>query len=303
MKRTLSFFLISALSIVFSACGQAPVEEPADKSGPTWQEQYDLGVRYLSEGNYEEAIIAFTAVIEIDPKQVPAYVGRGDAYIGSGETVENLAAAQADYEMAIKLDETDSEAYLKLADVYIQQRDVEKALELFQRGLDKTGNPRFQEQLDLLGQQTMGLSENASDPVTAVGYIILNADEYSDVWYRYMDQYQSREENIYCAIRPYGIRFENSVNATFNDAVQSIREAMAGNVTDVFDESTELYSYERQTNGTMIGYRMEMTGYFCPLEEPGELIGPGLQETEGLYYMYQPNGDYAFYIQSYTLLD
>lgn len=25
--------------------------------GDSWQEQYDLGVRYLSEGNYEEAII------------------------------------------------------------------------------------------------------------------------------------------------------------------------------------------------------------------------------------------------------
>ena len=23
---------------------------------PTWQEQYDLGMRYLSEGNYEEAL-------------------------------------------------------------------------------------------------------------------------------------------------------------------------------------------------------------------------------------------------------
>ena len=40
---------------------------------PTWQEQYDLGMRYLSESNYEEAILAFTAAIEIDPKQVDSY--------------------------------------------------------------------------------------------------------------------------------------------------------------------------------------------------------------------------------------
>ena len=45
--------------------------------GNTWQEQYDLGVRYLAEGNYEEAIIAFTAAIEIDPNRVEAYMGRG----------------------------------------------------------------------------------------------------------------------------------------------------------------------------------------------------------------------------------
>ena len=78
-----------------SACGQ---------SGPTWQEQYDLGVRYLSEGNYEEAIIAFTAAIEIDPKRPQAFIGRGDAYTGTG-TEESLTAAISDYKEALTLDE------------------------------------------------------------------------------------------------------------------------------------------------------------------------------------------------------
>ena len=91
--------LLSCLLLVLplSACGG---------QGGTWQEQYDLGVRYLSEGNYEEAIIAFTAAIDIDPKRAEAYVGRGDAYIGSGETEDNLATALADYEAALELDET-----------------------------------------------------------------------------------------------------------------------------------------------------------------------------------------------------
>ena len=31
-----------------------------------WQEQYDLGVQYLSKGTYEEAIIVFAAAIEIE---------------------------------------------------------------------------------------------------------------------------------------------------------------------------------------------------------------------------------------------
>lgn len=42
-------------------------------------------MRYLSEGNYEEAIIAFTAAIKIDPKQPEVYVGLADAYIGIGD--------------------------------------------------------------------------------------------------------------------------------------------------------------------------------------------------------------------------
>ena len=46
----------------------------------TWQEQYDLGMRYLNESNYEEAILAFTQAIEIDPKNVEGYLGRAEAY-------------------------------------------------------------------------------------------------------------------------------------------------------------------------------------------------------------------------------
>ena len=46
MKRT--FCVIAALLLALSlcACAQKAPE------GPTWQEQYDLGVKYLSEGNY-----------------------------------------------------------------------------------------------------------------------------------------------------------------------------------------------------------------------------------------------------------
>lgn len=131
MKKFL--FLMLAAILLLPACTEPVV------SAPTWQEQYDLGVRYLSEGNYEEAIIAFTVAIEINPKQAPAYVGRGDAYVQSGETEKDLTAAQVDYEKAIELDELLSDAYLGLADVYIHRGDYAKAIEVLQQGLEKTG--------------------------------------------------------------------------------------------------------------------------------------------------------------------
>lgn len=131
MGRIYNILSIFVLLIGLSACAKAQ---------PTWQEQYDLGVRYLSEGNYEEAIIAFTAAIEIDPKQAPAYVGRGDAYVLSGETEENLTAAQLDYEKAIELEETLVEAYLGLVNVYIRQGDYDKALEILKFGMKMTSN-------------------------------------------------------------------------------------------------------------------------------------------------------------------
>ena len=131
MKRICSWLLTLALVLGLCACGQSAEAK--------WQEQYDLGVRYLSEGNYEEAIIAFTAAIDIDPKRPAGFVGRGDAYALSGDTEDNLSAAQADYEAAIALDETLPGGWLGLADVYIRQGDYDKALETLREGLDKTG--------------------------------------------------------------------------------------------------------------------------------------------------------------------
>lgn len=146
MKRMT--YLLLALVLLLCSCGQSDSTAGKENHTPTWQEQYDLGVRYLSDGNYEEAILAFTAAIEIDPKRAPAYVGRGDAYVKSGETDQNLAAAKADYEKAIELDETSVDAYLGLADVYIRLGDYERAREILAHGVDKTGNNALQEMLD-----------------------------------------------------------------------------------------------------------------------------------------------------------
>ena len=131
MRRFISALYIAVFLFISCACNQTIL--------PTWQEQYDLGVRYLEDGDYEEAIIAFTAAIEIDPKRAEAYVGRGDAYVLSGETEDNLSVAKADYEKAIELDETNAKAYLGLADVYIRQGDYDQALEMLKQGLEKTG--------------------------------------------------------------------------------------------------------------------------------------------------------------------
>ena len=78
MKQIYVWLLTIAIILGLASCGQSTEAQ--------WQEQYDLGVRYLSEGNYEEAIIAFTAAIEIDPKQPNAYLKASEAYMGMGDT-------------------------------------------------------------------------------------------------------------------------------------------------------------------------------------------------------------------------
>ena len=102
MKRTVTLLLALLLTLSLAACGE---------KAPTWQGQYDLGQKYLTEGNYEEAILAFTAAIEIDPKRPEAYLSLADAYEASGDpdaarkTLEDGLAATNDPNIQARLDE------------------------------------------------------------------------------------------------------------------------------------------------------------------------------------------------------
>ena len=112
MRRTISLLLALVLLLTLGGCGKK-------NNGTTWQEQYDLGVRYLSEGNYEEAVIAFTAAIKIDSKH--------------------------------------PEAYLGLSDAYTEQGDIANAVKVLERGQEQTGDQTIQERLEqLLALQDSG---------------------------------------------------------------------------------------------------------------------------------------------------
>ena len=135
MKKILSFAMSIVLVLGIVGCGGK-----GGASSGAWQEQYDLGIRYLADGHYQEAVLAFTAAIKIDPKQADLYIGRAEAYLRTGETAETLASALADYEAALDINDGLVTGWLGLADVYIRMGDYEKALEVLKDALAKTGN-------------------------------------------------------------------------------------------------------------------------------------------------------------------
>ncbi len=59
--------LIGLAILVLSGCAKSLGQQVA--------EQLQLGQRYLSEMNYEEAIVAFEKVLELEPKELAAYTG------------------------------------------------------------------------------------------------------------------------------------------------------------------------------------------------------------------------------------
>ena len=77
MKKSKQIFpILLILVVLLCSCSKSQTTQ--------WQEEYDLGVRYLSEGNYEEAVISFTAAIEIDPLLVDGYLMLSEAHIVMG---------------------------------------------------------------------------------------------------------------------------------------------------------------------------------------------------------------------------
>ena len=59
----------------------------------------NLGNKYLLAEDYDQAVIAFSKAIEVDPMSEEAYIGRGDAYFELGE----FEKARADYEKAAEI--------------------------------------------------------------------------------------------------------------------------------------------------------------------------------------------------------
>ena len=90
MKHWMKMLTMLCMAVVLIACGKTVEEQIA--------EQMDLGERYLEEMKYEEAIVAFQKVIELDDKNVEAYLGLSQAYVALGDTEQALTVLETGYE-------------------------------------------------------------------------------------------------------------------------------------------------------------------------------------------------------------
>lgn len=178
MKKIVCF--IASLMILLPSCGQSgATAETWTEPHMSWQEQYDLGARYLSEGNYKEAIIAFTAAVEIDPRREESYMGLAEAHIAMGEfdqAVTVLRDAMDIVDDGKSVEAALIETYLKRADELIADGDPDAARDLLNEALESGwDDTRIREALSELGDGQEGVI-----PVNSYGGAEFTArDEYS----------------------------------------------------------------------------------------------------------------------------
>lgn len=142
------------LCLVFAAVFLLPL---LGKGGSSLQRHLDLGQRYLDELDYDAAVLEFTSAIEIDDRSVPAYVGRGQAYLG----LEEYPQAEQDFTVVIEtLDAENVDSYVGRAQSYIARGETDKALEDIDRA-EENGLP--QEEADDLRQQAENGPSRADD--------------------------------------------------------------------------------------------------------------------------------------------
>ena len=110
MRGKLLKFLCGMLlaALLFTACTSKAAKAV---------EKVELGQKYLTELNYTEAVASFTEAIGLDPENIPAYMGRAEAYVG----LKQYDDAKADYTTAIE--KTTDQPYTQ-AEAYVGRAEV-----------------------------------------------------------------------------------------------------------------------------------------------------------------------------------
>lgn len=100
--------LAAALLLLAGACSCAKKQE-------SLEELLKLGQKYLTEENYEEAVVVFEKAIAADEKCVEAYAGLADAYKGRGDTSKAVEILEKGYGL------TQDESLLEKREVFAPQ--------------------------------------------------------------------------------------------------------------------------------------------------------------------------------------
>lgn len=175
-----------------------------------------LGYKYLEEGNYEEALVAFDKVISIDEKNVDAYLGKAQAEI----KLDNKADALDTIETIITITSENnkiysSTSYDQVMSWWIDNADSES--DSFERNLNLLkedestivdsyywSNPMFEDEEPYREYQVLYVNDNPTDQIRYTGktkprIVSLSEDEAEEKleeWLGGLGTWVAGEENV-----------------------------------------------------------------------------------------------------------
>ena len=88
----------------------------------------DRGMAYYDKGQYQEALIEFKNVVQIDPKDADGHYRLALTFLKIGG-LQNLQAAFGELTKTVELDQTNQDAQIKLGEMYLLSQQPAKARE------------------------------------------------------------------------------------------------------------------------------------------------------------------------------
>lgn len=105
------------------------------------QKQLNLGEKFISDLDYENAVLAYQEAIQIDPKNKDAYIGLANAYMNLADQF----LAEGDSEKALK--------YLK------------RAIKEVEAGVDNTDSEEIEDIIDEMEDRKEEIEDNKNEPI------------------------------------------------------------------------------------------------------------------------------------------
>lgn len=143
MKRLI---LLAVVALAFLSFGNAFAQSK--------EEFLAKGAAYVTAGNYDAAITAFTQAITLDPAYAEAYYNRGIAYKDKGD----IGKAITDYTKAIALDPAKAQYYNNRGNAYTKLAQYDQAITDYTKAI--------------------ALSSNFSEAYMNRGFVYFNQKEY-----------------------------------------------------------------------------------------------------------------------------
>ncbi len=234
MPKKCSARLLAAVltvMLLFTACSSGIVRISKEAQV---EEKLSLGQKYLNELNYEDAIIAFTETIELDPENIPAYMGRAEAYRGT----EQYDEAKADYSTVI---EKTAEQPYEQANAYVGRAEI---------------NELTQDEQDALNDY-----EDAAKKIEAV-----DIEQITDVTEQALEALKIKIYNACARLNAFFGRHEAAV-AAYTNALNSLAKLPDDtDVIDVADAKRTAYAGRAASNMELEAYEAVLPDYDALIE-------------------------------------
>ncbi|MEE8403594.1 MAG: tetratricopeptide repeat protein [Candidatus Hydrothermarchaeaceae archaeon] len=128
-KKVISAVIIAGILVTLSSC--AGIQQKKEGEKKSSDAYYGLGVQYLSEGDYQRALLELRKAETFQMKDPRIHNTMGLVYYFT----ERYEEAEKEYRKAISQDKNYSEAYVNLGTLYARQDKYTEAIEQYKKAL------------------------------------------------------------------------------------------------------------------------------------------------------------------------